>query len=75
MRREPIEVTGEESKSSDESYLCFADFGVSLLTPGLHARNTYDRRNRGTEVIKSPEMLIVAGSQTFLGKEIDRRRR
>jgi serine/threonine protein kinase len=70
LRRRP---DGAEASHPASDIFCFTDFGVSLLTPGSHARDTFAKRSRGTELIKSPEMLLMAGSQTILGSQIDRR--
>eukprot|EP00946_MAST-07B_sp_MAST-7B-sp1_P002896 g2896.t1 len=40
--------------------LRLADFGESYVTPGYHADSTRSKWDRGTECIKSPEMLTIS---------------
>jgi len=68
LRSEPADATAQ----LPEDTVCLADFGVALLGAGTHALETFNRQSRGTEVIKSPEMLMVAEGEHSMH---DRRRK
>eukprot|EP00937_MAST-01D_sp_MAST-1D-sp2_P002795 g2795.t1 len=65
----PGDATG---RGGARGAVCLADFGVALLAAGAHAAETFNRKSRGTEVIKSPEMLMVAEREHTMA---DRRRK
>ena len=61
--------------SDDNSCIKIVDFGEAHVRPGWHGQNMYSTVDRGTECIKSPEMLTVCHAGNKDRDEYDRRRK
>ena len=61
--------------SSDNSCIKIVDFGEAHVRPGWHGQNMYSTVDRGTECVKSPEMLTVCHADNKNRDEYDRRRK
>ena len=69
LRHAPTSVT----EPLLDNAVALGDFGVALRgPPGKHASECFNRQSRGTEPIKSPEMLIVSDQDA---RDADRRRK
>eukprot|EP00727_Mastigamoeba_balamuthi_P012987 m51a1_g8310 putative protein kinase (2055) ;mRNA; f:75379-83383 len=69
----PEEEFWNQPTSSPNFYVCLADFGESKAYST--EEEGYTMRNRGTEYIKSPEMLTVAYSAEKTRETYDRRKK
>eukprot|EP01138_Halocafeteria_seosinensis_P003402 gb/GECG01003478.1/.p1 GENE.gb/GECG01003478.1/~~gb/GECG01003478.1/.p1 ORF type:complete len:2610 (+),score=283.35 gb/GECG01003478.1/:1-7830(+) len=56
-------VHSSDIMSSLRGVLCLSDFGESTYIPGVHALDSVTTRPRGTDCIRSPEMLKIGGDQ------------
>ena len=57
---EPL-VHSHDLMSQLRGIMCLSDFGESMYIPGTHAWDTVTNRPRGTDCIRSPEMLKIGG--------------
>ena len=60
---------------TDQGEVRLVDFGEASVRPGWNAQNVYNTRDRGTECIKSPEMLTVCHAEDTNRPQYDRRRK
>ena len=60
---------------TEEGDVRLVDFGEASVRPGWDAQNVYNTRDRGTECIKSPEMLTVCHAEDGDRPQYDRRRK
>ena len=79
LKADNILLASEDGKKEGQQehrkiHVRLADFGESLFVPGCHARDTFNKRDRGTECIKSPEMLTVCNVSRRDGGDADRLR-
>lgn len=58
LRRHP---TADDGVDALRDLVCVTDFGEAMYVPGRHAAEVCTDRSRGTDCIKSPEMLRVGG--------------
>lgn len=59
-----------------QQLICLCDFGESLYAPDEHASSLRTPESRGTDCIKSPEMLALGGlsTQSLMERGLDRRK-
>ncbi len=61
--------------NDDSTIIKIVDFGEAHVRPGWHGQNMYSTMDRGTECIKSPEMLTVCHADNKESDQYDRRRK
>jgi serine/threonine protein kinase len=69
-------ISSATPQSVMDDVVAIGDFGESLYTPQVHARHCRTLESRGTDRVKSPEMLLCGGQSHIAlnSREVDRRR-